>query len=284
LAADLFSKVMHRTTSRILIGEELCRNEAYLKTSQTLTDSIFIHGLVMSMLPFRSSIRSIYDLFLTGFHLRKIRKSMEIVLPVVQARYDEFQGADLVNEKHLAKHLDAIQWSLEYSKENPKEHNPHWISLSLLHNIWAGSAAPAALVTEMVFQVLMEPQYLELLRADAETAIGAHGFTDKALSDMALIDSWIREVNRVYPAGAVTCARTVMNPEGFRFHDGFHLPQGTRLEVPALAIQTDEDNFDSTPNFDGLRFSRLCEGAGDNPGDGGEHNWGAAIISKTNLG
>ncbi|KAI0886467.1 putative cytochrome P450 [Annulohypoxylon maeteangense] len=283
IAADLSGRIMHRSTSRILIGTELCRNESYLKTSQKLADSIFIHGLVMSMLPFRSIFRSSYDFLFTRFHLRNLRKAMEVILPVVQARFDEFQARESSSEKDHTKPLDAIEWSLEFSKGNAREHNPRWIALSLLHNIWAGSSAPGGLVTQMVFQVLTEPQYLEPLRAEAEAALRPHGYTDKALDNMPLMDSFIRELNRVYPTGAVTCARTVMNPGGFRFHDGLHLRQGTKIAVPALAIQTDPENFDDPLTVDAFRFARLREAASDNVGDEGEHNWGAATASETNL-
>ncbi|KAL1856866.1 hypothetical protein Daus18300_010629 [Diaporthe australafricana] len=284
VAADLCGRIMHRTTSRILIGEELCRNDDYFKTSQRFSDSIFIHGLIMSMLPFRSMLRSVYDLLLTRFHLRNLRKAMEVILPVVQARFKNFQERESSSEERRPVNLDAIEWSLEYSKGSAKEHDPHWIALSLLHNIWAGSAAPGGLVTQMVFQVLMEPQHLSPLRAEAEAALSPHGYTDKALGSMHLMDSLIRELNRVYPTGAITCARTIMNPGGFQLHDGLHLPRGTRVAVPALAIQTDADNFDDPLTVDAFRFSRLREAAIEGRGQqGAEQDWGAATASETNL-
>lgn len=235
------------------------------------------------MLPFRSMLRSAYDFLLTRFHLRSLRKAMDVILPVVQARFEEFQERESLSDKRLPGSLDAIEWSLEYSKGSKKEHDPHWIALSLLHNIWAGSAAPGGLVTQMVFQVLMEPQYLDPLRAEAKAALSTGGYTDSALGSMHLMDSLIRELNRVYPTGAVTCARTVMKPGGFQFHDGLQLPQGTRVAIPALAIQTDEDNFDDPLTVDAFRFSRLREAALGGHGQGGEQDWGAGTASETNL-
>lgn len=283
LAADLCGRIMHRTTSRILIGEDLCRNDDYLNTSQKFSNSVFIHGLIMSMLPFRSMLRGAYDFFLTRFHLRNLCKAMEVILPVVQARFEEFQERESSSEKRRPVRLDAIEWSLEYSKGSVKEHDPHWIALSLLHNIWAGSAAPGGLVTQMVFQVLMEPRYLGPLREEARAALSPSGYTDNALGSMHLMDSLIRELNRVYPTGAVTCARTIMKPGGFQFHDGLQLPQGTRVAIPALSIQTDEDNFGDPLTVDGFRFSRLREATIGGYGQGVEQDWGAATASETNL-
>lgn len=228
-------------------------------------------------------LHGVYAFFLTRFHLRNLRKAMEVILPVVQARFEDFQEQESLSEQRRPVRLDAIEWSLEYSKGSAKEHDPHWIALSLLHNIWAGSAAPGGLVTQMVFQVLMEPQYLGPLRAEARAALSPGGYTDSALGSMHLVDSLIRELNRVYPTGAVTCARTIMNSGGFQFHDGLQLPQGTRVAIPALAIQTDEHNFEDPLTVDAFRFSCLREASIGGHGQGGEQDWGAATASETNL-
>ncbi|KAK5636070.1 hypothetical protein RRF57_011782 [Xylaria bambusicola] len=282
VAADLCGKIMHRTTSRILIGPELCRSDPYLKASETFMNSIFIHGFLMSMLPLRDVLHNTYDLIFTRFHRRHLYKAMEIILPVVEARFGEFQARASKNEAELPEYLDAIEWSLQFTRGNKKEHDPYWITLALLHNIWAGSAAPGGLVTQMLFQVLMEPQHLEPLRLEASRALQAGGYTDKALGNMPLMDSLIREINRVYPTGAITCARTVTNTEGFLFHDGLHLPQGTKIAVPALAIQTDAEHFNDPLTVDAFRFSRLREAANYNHGEG-ENNWSATRYSETNL-
>lgn len=264
------------------MGPELSRDDAYLETSQSLTDSIFIYGLIMSMLPFRSRLRGLYDLIFSPLHRRVLGKAMAVIQPVIESRLNQFEGQDFTSKLGAQEQLDCIQWSLEYTRGNGKEHNPRWIGHSILHNIWAGSAAPGGLVTQMVFQVLMErpERYLEPLRKEAEAALEKHGgYTIEALKSMVLMDSLIRELNRVYPTGAITCARTVMSPQGFRTHDGLDLPRGARVAIPALAIQTDPEHFDDPLTVDGFRFARLREAEG----AGSEQGWGAATASETNL-
>ncbi|KAI1778805.1 putative cytochrome P450 monooxygenase [Hypoxylon cercidicola] len=280
-AATLFGDIMHRTTSRVLIGSELCRDETYLNSSKTLANSIFVNGLIMTMLPL-GHFRRVACYLLSVFHRINIRRAMRVILPVVEQRFNEFQ-TQLDSAKDGEERLDAIEWSLDLSRGDINEHNPQWIALSLLHNLWAGSAAPGGLVTQMVFQVLLEPQYLEPLRTEAENAFRAHGYTDIALSSMILMDSFIRELNRLHPTGAITCARTVMDPLGFQFHDGLMLPQGSRIAIPALAIQTDAQNFQDPLTFDGFRFARLNATTEEEGSEDGEHKWGASTLSETNL-
>ncbi|KAI0902786.1 hypothetical protein F4823DRAFT_569366 [Ustulina deusta] len=60
-------------------------------------------------------------------------------------------------------------------------------------------------VTEMVFQVLMDPKLLADLRDEVMLALEEHGWTEKLLRKLALQDSFIRELNRLYPTGASEC-------------------------------------------------------------------------------
>lgn len=58
------------------------------------------------------------------------------------------------------------------------------------------------MVTQMVFETLMQPKYLKPLRAEAEKAIADHGWSEKALNSMNLLDSFIQEINRVHLTGS----------------------------------------------------------------------------------
>lgn len=133
---------------------------------------------------------------LSFYHRRKLERSAKMVLPVVHKRLGE--EANGIGESRL----DAIEWTLAFSSPNPNGKEPQRITLELLQNLWAGSSAPGGLVTEMLYQLLMEPYYLEPLRAEAERAIASHGWTDKAITELHLLDSFIREINRLYPTGS----------------------------------------------------------------------------------
>ena len=107
-------------------------------------------------------------------------------------------------EKDIAPPLDAIEWTLAFSKPDSPNNAPEYVTKELLHNLWAGSSAPGGLMTEMVYQLLLEPQYLEPLREEASNALKAHGWSEKTLDSLYLQDSFIREVNRLYPTGSGT--------------------------------------------------------------------------------
>jgi hypothetical protein len=195
-AAQLFGKIMHRVTSRVLMGRELCRNEEYLSSSMSFSDSIMINAVGLTILPL-GLFRNPLSWVISVFHRYKLEKALKPVVPVVKERMEEAEA-----DGGAKSHLDSIAWTLELSKPFPEQNTPRQIALQLLHNLWAGSAAPGGLVTQMLFLVLMYPEYQGPLRAEMKSIIEEFNWSDKALNSMPLLDSFIRETNRLYPTGS----------------------------------------------------------------------------------
>ena len=131
---------------------------------------------------------------------------MKLLLPTIETRLKE---RDLSNERPI--HLDAIEWTIDLAGDDPVELNSRRIALNLLQNLWAGSAAPAAGVNQAIYQLLMMPEYLKSLRNEAIEATSTHGWTEDALNSLPLQDSFIKEINRMYPIGKGKEAHTRAN-------------------------------------------------------------------------
>ncbi|KAM7191669.1 Cytochrome P450 [Rhypophila sp. PSN 637] len=296
-AAQLLNNIVLRTTSSILIGPELCRNDNFLEIFQQFGISIFNNGFLCSMLPPLPGFirRPLRQLFTSLLHKKALNRAVKLVQPVVQARFDKFQSKanPSVSEEEIEQ--DALQLTLSLTQStHPAEHNPERITLSLLHNLWASNAGPAETLTNMIFQILHDPVYLPILRSEAEKSFKTHGsFTHRALSpnNMPLLDSFIREINRLYPTDSVTSMRTVTDNKGFEFHDGLSIPVGSRIAVPSLAIQTDVANYADPLRFDGFRFARMktperpssSSSPDEERTDGEEGRFSAATPSETYL-
>ncbi|KAI1322269.1 cytochrome P450 monooxygenase [Xylariaceae sp. FL0255] len=246
-ASDVIGRIMHRMTSRVLVAQEVCRDKKYLDVSLSFMNSVMVTALVAIMLPL-GPFRGLFTRVLACFHKRRLQATVDIVQPIVEWRLRELE----TNPE--ASHPDAIQWAIELAGDDPAERNPRRITLNTLQNIWAASAGPAVSVTQMIYQVLMMPEYLEPLTREARQAVQEYGWSDKAMNQMVLLDSFIRECNRMYPLGSITGARTVMD-KSFKFHDGLVLPRGTRVAFPIGAIQKDERFIDNASYFDGFRFA-----------------------------
>lgn len=120
---------------------------------------------------------------------------MALLQPVVARRM-----AERNDDKFQKQRIDGIQWTLDLTSD--EDMDPYQVSLEILHNLFAGSLAPGAMITEMVFQALMDTELLKDLRIEAQQALEECGWTDKLFQKLPLQDSFIRELNRVFPTGS----------------------------------------------------------------------------------
>lgn len=71
---------------------------------------------------------------------------------------------------------------------------------------------------------------------------------------------------RLHPFKAKSLNRVVSHPEGVTIPSGHHLPRGTKVGVPSLAVHVDGENYGETAKvYDGFRFCRdgkNCDGGG----------------------
>ncbi|KAJ5427436.1 hypothetical protein N7491_007878 [Penicillium cf. griseofulvum] len=271
-ALQICSTLMHRVTSRILVGEELCRNPDYIRLSMKFSESVFMNGVMLSTFSW-GPLRRVVSWIGSIYHRRNLRRVMELITPVVEKRL-----ANLEQDPTGPKPLDMVQWTIELAGPG-KEMTPKRLAHQILQNLWAGSGAPGGMLTQMIFQVLWCSDHLEPMRKEVQSAVQEHGWTDKMLNNIPLVDSFLRETNRLHPNGVVTAARTVMN-KPFQFHDGTTLPVGARIAFPARAIMCDDDNFENPYEFDGFRFARLAR---DESSVSEKQLNNSATVTKTNL-
>ena len=85
----------------------------------------------------------------------------------------------------------------------------------------------------------------------------------KALYQMKLLDSVMRESQRQNPSNIVRMQRCVLKP--LRLSDGTKIPAGTSLAVPALPTLQDPELYPEPSNYDPYRFTRLRAGQSEDP-------------------
>ncbi|KAI0531725.1 cytochrome P450 [Xylaria digitata] len=272
--ADAVADLTNQVACRVLICRELSRNAQFLKRTMTFQHSIFMHAVIIISLPF-GPFRRLFSPIISLSHRWNMRKAMAILQPVVARRIrNRTRNQSLSEEEN-----DGIAWTLDQTSED--EMDPKLASLEILHNLFAGSLAPGAMITEMVFQVLMDPKLLADLRDEAMLALEEHGWTEKLLRNLALQDSFIRELNRLYPTGATGCSRLVVD-KNFTFSNGLTVRQGTRLTFPIMAIMKENERLANPGEFDAYRFLKLRDVPHSDDG-GTEYQWVASSISPANL-
>lgn len=226
-ASELCAKLVHRTTSRILVGLDLCRNDEYLDVSARFSRSLFIYGTLWNFVAL-GPLRRLFARLTIGGHTRDLKHATRMLLPVIQKRtIDRDNGID------TSENRDMLQWILNAPASVPSDEEPTQQAYHLLHLTFAASSASGVLVTQALFQLLCFPEYVEPLRDELERSLAENGgWTDKALSSMLLMDSFLRETMRMYPAGSRKC----LPPPLICFHfSPFPYSILTRICLRALA-------------------------------------------------
>ncbi|EMD58399.1 hypothetical protein COCSADRAFT_154619 [Bipolaris sorokiniana ND90Pr] len=239
----VFTEMAHRITSRILLGKELARDKDFIQESQLFNRSLFVSAIMINGIalgPFRNLVAWLAATQ-HRVHLSRCTKHLIRQIEKVCSQSNNCNN--------------AIKWVLDLAKDDKIESNPDRMAKQLMHLMFAGSSAPGGLVVQMIYQILMSPEYLEPLRAEITRALEeTGGFTTSFTSRTPLMESFVRETMRLYPTGVVSVTRAVMK-KPFTFSDGYTLPVGSRFAFPIQAIQCDPENYQDPLTFRGFRFA-----------------------------
>nr|AFK23384.1 cytochrome P450 monooxygenase [Cordyceps militaris] len=195
-ALQICGILTNRTSGRVLFGD-LCRDEEYLQAVMKYAEGVFFTGVAfngVSLGPFR---KFVYWLGAMS-HRRDLNKAVAHLLPILESR--RIQAAQ---QDEKPNHVDSIQWNLDSMPASPKEATLKRHAQRILHLAFAATGTVTILLTHMIYNVLMHPEYLQPLRDEIELAVSQNGgWTEKALNDMWKLDSFIKETLRVDPPSA----------------------------------------------------------------------------------
>ena len=120
----------------------------------------------------------------------------------------------------------------------------------------------------LLHRLLCNPEYIEPLRHDVETAVAEEGWTKVGMDKMDKIDSFLRETQRIddldsclldspgrtsitvlilYSLFPVAINRLALRP--FTFSNGVTVPAGTLITVPNGVIHKDEEIYPNPENL-----------------------------------
>ncbi|KAK8044771.1 membrane dipeptidase [Apiospora rasikravindrae] len=289
-ALDVCCGIAHRIASKIIVGDELCRDGAFRRASYAYFQGHAMTGYMLLLIPSRH-LRRLLAWPLSYLQRRRQHTVLLLVSAYMRRRSEERIGwgdnagdnrGSSSSSNHGATTTEdiCVDWILKIKDDFPKSQNEdlYWqMSHELVHLLGASHTPTGITVTMMLWRVLHEPRYLQPLRDEAEQTVSRFGYTSKMIGHLPLMDNFISEVHRLYPMG---CQRTITG-KPFQLHDGATLPAGTRIAFPVELMLQDADAFQDAPRFDGYRFQRLAqEGART---DEGVNIWKASHSHSRNL-
>ncbi|CAN8105474.1 unnamed protein product [Discula destructiva] len=240
------TKCVGRLTARTFVGEPLCRNLEWLRTTTIYTINAAKAAVALSHYP--SPLRYIVRYFEpnTKGLPQFLADTRRMINPIVKER----ETARSIDPDYKPPN-DTLQYIIENMVDG----------LDVAHNQLAVSFAAVLTVSITLSHVLLNlasrPALVEELRAElVEVDAQDKGpWTKQRISLLRKMDSVLKESQRLFPVSLVTCARVIMLD--FKLPTGLTLPKGTHIGVATVCASSDPANFEDPLTFDGLRFYKM---------------------------
>ncbi|KAF4996667.1 hypothetical protein FDECE_12345 [Fusarium decemcellulare] len=233
-----------RLSSRVFLGEELCRNSEWLEITKSYSTNTFLAGDLLRQ--YTSWLRPIACYFIPQCRLlrKQVADARRVLAPVLKKRQRDREMA-LAKGEPEPSYNDTIQWAVEESQGSPFD--PVGAQLGF-------SVVAINLATETMLRLIERPQLVEDVRKEIIEVLLAEGWTKSALFNMKLLDSVVKEAQRLKPLTSATMNRKATSR--VTLPGGLVLEKGDRCMVD-LGSMMDPSVYPEPEVFDGYRFLRM---------------------------
>ncbi|KAH9831044.1 Cytochrome-P450 [Teratosphaeria destructans] len=249
--------VIARLSSRVFLGKPLCRDSRWLQIAEAYTINVFIGSAYLRAMP--GVLRPLLHWFVPACRtLRKQVRDARILIGDDVKRREAAAQAFLSEGKKVPKKADTIGWFVEMAQEHGTELSTNdLVSLQLFLTIVANHTTSEAI--NLALKHLCEhSEYVQPLRDEIIEIIGERGWSKASLSQLSLMDSFLKESQR-HSRGLATLNRIATSDTALS--NGLFIRKGTRMAL--LNGCMDPKFYDSPTSFDAYRFvpSRQAQAA-----------------------
>ncbi|KAJ4258891.1 hypothetical protein NW762_007978 [Fusarium torreyae] len=240
--------IVARISSRVFLGPELCRDKDWLRITSEYTVTSFNTAEELHKWP--KVLRPIVHWFLpTSRKLREqAREARQMIDSTMNARR-KLRMKLAAEGNPPPKYDDTLEWFEQAAKGNPYDATGLQLSISL-----AAIHTTTDLVCEVMMRLALNQDIMPALRDEIISVLREEGWSKVALQKMKLLDSVIKESQRMKPTEIVSMERLAL--EDVTLSDGTIIPKDTGVAVSSHRMWHPEVH--SKPNeWDGYRFYRM---------------------------
>ncbi|RFN48892.1 putative cytochrome p450 monooxygenase (lova) [Fusarium flagelliforme] len=242
-----FVRIISRMSSRVFMGEDLCRNEEWVRLAGDYTVQSFKTGDMLRMYPRWS--RPFVHHFLPS--CKELRRTLDAARKCLNP-YIERRNA--IKAEALAKGEPCpFDTSFEWFEKEYSEYDPATSQLSLS---LVAIHTTTDLLMETVFNIAKHPELLAPLREEIVRVLSTEGLKKTALLNLKLMDSVLKESQRLRPVLLGSFRRLAM--ADVTLPNGDVIKKGTKILCSTTHMWS-SDSHESGEKFDGYRFLHMRE-------------------------
>ncbi|OHW89523.1 cytochrome p450 monooxygenase [Colletotrichum incanum] len=243
-------ELVARVSSRIFLGEELCHDEQWLSIAKTYTTNFFVAATKLRLFP-RATRRLVHWWIPECYKLRHQLHGARLLLhPIIEGRRQLRQAATDEGQD-VPVYDDALEWIEEEAISRGVSCDPALVQLLL-------TTVAITTTTDLVQQCMIcfaqHPEIFKPLREEISCVLAVGGWTKSSLYEMKLLDSAIKESQRLKPSSIVSMRRYV--EERVKLSTGIVLEKGTRTYVDSYRMW-DADTYENPEDWNAWRFFNL---------------------------
>lgn len=180
-----------RLSSRVFLGEELCRDPAWLRITANYTTDAFRAAQELRLWP--AFLRRIAVRFLPRCRVLRaeVSEASRLLNNVLEKRRLEKEAAVEPKEYH-----DMIEWFEQVARG--RKYDPAIMQLGMS---FAAIHTTTDMITQLLFDLARNPELIEPLRREVVTVLSEGGWRKSSLYKLKLLDSVIKESQRMKPIG-----------------------------------------------------------------------------------
>ncbi|KAL0944766.1 cytochrome p450 monooxygenase [Colletotrichum truncatum] len=240
--------VISRLSSRVFLGAEVCRDEAWLHITKSYTVNGFLGAEIMRGYPIW--IRRVAHWFVPQCKVlrHQMAEARNIIEPVLQKRRDMRARAQ-ANGEPIPRFNDGLDWFEEASNGCKYDAGGAQLGLSAV-----AIHTTTDLLVETMLRIAENPDLFGALRKEIVDVLSVEGWRKTALYNMKITDSVLKEAQRLKPVTSAIMSRVATRP--VTLPNGLQLQTGERC-VADLGGMFDPSLYENPEAFDGYRFVRM---------------------------
>jgi cytochrome P450 len=247
------ARYIGRMSSAIFVGAELARDARWQDLVLTYTINLF-NG-VRALRTWPRFTRKYIHWFLP--ECRTCRKQLtlarELLQPVLNKRRQAVDEAVSAGQSPPVFD-DTITWIEEIAAGRPFDPAATQLAFAI-----AAMHTTTELLKQTLVDICLHPELITPLRDEAKAAIEQYGWTTAGMFQMQLMDSVIKETQRMKPGALVNLERKAL--KDVTLPDGTLLPKGTNVAVDTANMWNPEIYKDPAV-YDGYRFYNIRKTGG----------------------
>jgi cytochrome P450 len=191
--SEQIGRIVSKMSTRIFLGQEFCEDERWIEASSNYSTKVFMAQDRLSLWP--PYLRSVVHWFLP--YCQQLRKDVAVCREVIERKLKERENAKILREKQ-GEAPDEAQDTLEWMKKVAKGRtfDPTKVQLSLS---MAAIHTTTDLITWLLLCLAQNPETIQPLRNEMISVLKADGWKKTSLYNLKLLDSAMKESQRLKP-------------------------------------------------------------------------------------